>query len=323
MADQKNHSFISSSKIKRFFLQFLLFSAPVFIVLFFVEYTLTTLDFSEPVKQNYINNNRDNIEILFLGSSQVQRAINPRYLTRTAINLANKSQILYDDFQLLKHFGPKLPNLKLVVLEVSYDKLERDETYASHLLDPINLKFYGVNTFNRPLKIRDYSLFFADSDYFSVVIQDQFTKPSSKRFNEYGFDENRYDGIFQDNDYKKNRINNDEIIIDNVRDEKNFHKNLKILHQMINYCFENNLKVMIYHPPTHNIYQNLQDPELVLKWESILEELKIQYPAVRFYIDEKNPEFKIEDFYNANHLNPDGAEKATRQLNDFILKTFF
>lgn len=287
-----------------------------------MEKVLAGMPFPEAVKQEHIDQNAEDIEILVLGSSQIQRAINPEYLSRPTSNLANSSQLLFEDFQLLKHFRPSLPNLKGTVIEVSYDKLERNKSFTNPALHHRNLKFYDVNTFGRPVNFKDFFLFHANPEHFYKNLVAYLRGDSAIKLNRYGFDENKYDGIFKNVQYKDS-IEEQLITIENVKDSLTYEENKTLLHQMIRYALEEDLEVLIYHPPTHHAYNRLRDPELIEKWQNLLTELEKEYPQLHFLIDDKNPDFKTTHFYNGNHLNPDGAEKASKIMDSVINKNFY
>lgn len=309
MADQKNHSFTSSSSLRLFTFRWILFATPLVLGYLAMEKALAQLPFSEAVKNDYIANNSEKIEVLVLGSSQVQRAINPKYMENTAVNLANKSQLTVEDYELLKHFTDQLPNLEIVVLEVGYDKLERDKSFTSPVLDHKNLKFYGVNTFNRPLRFEDRFLFHASPAHFSDRLFNRSYYEKTIDLNEYGFDENKYHGAY---------TYNTGIRIENVRDEETYRENLKILHEMIRFSLNEDLEVLIYHPPTHAPYNKLRDPYLLKKWRKLLTDLKHEYPEVKFFIDDTSSGFEKQHFYDGNHLNPEGAVKASQRLDSVL-----
>jgi len=314
MQDRRNHSFTSNFKIREFSLRIFLFLLPVIIIYFIIEFTLATMDLHEAIKNDFIEANAENIEILFLGSSQIERAINPKFLSKTTINLGNSSQIFFEDFELLKHFRPKLENLKVVVLEVSYDKLERDKSHVLPIIDHKNLKFYGVNTFGRSLKPQDYFLFHSNPDYFSHKLEMHFLNNSPINLNQYGFDENKFDGAYSHANY---------VLIENVENKENYDENLETLHNIIQYCQAENLKILIYHPPTHYRYNKLRDPILVRKWKKLLADLDNNYEDLYFFIDDENKKFSRKYFDDANHLNPNGAEKATKIVDSVILKDLY
>ncbi len=323
MADQKNHSYISNSKIRKFIFTGLIFTLPVLIIMILIEVLLPQLDFAEKIKNQYLQDNSCEIEILFFGSSQVERAINPEYISKPSINLANSSQRLFEDFELLKRFNNDLPNLKAIVIEITFDKLERDRKETSSIIHHKNLKFYNVNTFARNLKIQDYFLFHSDPAYFSNKIEMYFNEDQEIVYNQYGFDVNKYFGSFPQANFKDSLIKNENIYIQNINNNRAFQENLKILEELITFCNSHNLKLVIYSPPEHVRFRKLRKPKLVSKYEDLIRELKLKHPEIEFYSDTYNPDFLMQDFYNANHLNPDGAKKASQNLNQFLLEKFF
>lgn len=323
MADQKNHSFTSSSKIRKFIFSFFLFLLPVLLILIFIEVMLAQMEFAEKIKFRFIQTHANEIEILFLGSSQVERAINPKFITPSSINLANSSQRLYEDFELLKSFNKKLPNLKVVVIEITFDKLERDRSETSNNVHHKNLKFYNVNTFGRNLKIQDHFLFHSDPSYFSNKIEAYFSGDQEIVYNQYGFDINKYFGSFPQAKFNDSLIKDEKIYIQNIQNNKAFQENKKILEDLIMFCNTHRLKLVVYSPPEHIRFRKLRNPRLVTKYENLLKGLKIKYPEIEFYSDTYNPIFLMQDFYNSNHLNPDGAKKASQNINRFILEKFY
>jgi hypothetical protein len=323
MADQRNHSFTSSFKIKKFLILFGTFSTPVIIVMVAIEIALRFLNYSESVKSEFIHKNSEKIEVLFLGSSQIQRAINPEHLQMPAINLANSSQRLYEDFQLLQYFQPKLKNLKLVVLEVSYERLHRDKSFTSPVIDHVNLAFYNVNSFGRSLKIQDYLLFHSNPEYFSGQLYQNYFSTPEEILNKYGYDVNKYGGSYKYADYNDDLIKDDDIFIENVYNPEEYKKNVKLFYEVLDYCLMNNMDVLLYSPATHSRFNNLRNNKLVAERDLIIQEIQSKYDDIKVLIDEEDPDFKMKHFYNANHLNPDGAELATKKVNDFILKNYY
>jgi hypothetical protein len=323
MADQKNHSFISNSKIRRFTFSSLLFVLPVIIILIFIELALRQINFPEKVKAGYIEKNSDKIEVLFLGSSQVERAINPEYLKPPAINLANSSQRLYEDFELLKNYAPRFQNLKLIVIEVSYDRLHRDKTFTSEIVDHNNLTFYKVNTFGRDLKIQDYFLFHANPEFYSTALTSNMFNNTEVLLNEYGFDVKKYGGSYKYAGYNNSLIKDEDIFIENVKNKDEFKHNTILLNRLIKFADNNHIAIILYSPPTHNRFNNLRNIDLIHKRDSLVKNMLFKNPNLKALIMDEDPNFEIKHFYNANHLNPDGAELATQKVNDFILENYY
>ncbi|MDT0645175.1 hypothetical protein RM545_00610 [Zunongwangia sp. F260] len=264
---------------------------------------------------------KEDIQVLFLGSSETQRAINPRYLNFESINLANSSQRFYEDFKLLKAFTDKLPNLEMVVIEVSYDRAHRSKNHTSKVIDHKNLAFYSINTFQRDVKFQDNFLFFSNQGYFSKRLQDHIFDESGIQLNEYGFDENKYYGSYQAVGHKDSLIKNEDIFIENIEDTLSFKKNFELLEHMIQFSLKRGLQVLLYVPPAHYRYQKLRNPEIVDSRDRLISRLKRSYPHIKIYRQD-SLNFEARYFYNANHLNPDGAEIATKEFNKYLYKNF-
>lgn len=309
--------------MRKFVIQSFIFLCPILAVLLFIEYDLQNQEFPETIKHKALTEQIDELEILFLGSSQIERAINPEYVSRPAMNLANSSQRLYENFQLLKNFRPKLAPLKVVVLELSYDMLDRDPSFTSNIIHHKNLLFLKVNTFGRSLRPNDKVLFSADPEYFSDYLLRQWSKKPQENFNEYGFDTSKYEGSYSVAKFQDSLLKDGDIFIENVQNPQAYKENLQLLHQFLQYCQKQDLKVLIYHPPTHARYNALRNQELLQKWQNLILDLKQEYPEISFFIEDENPDFKMKHFYNGNHLNPVGAKKATRAVDQILEQEFF
>ncbi|MDT0642846.1 hypothetical protein RM553_08390 [Zunongwangia sp. F363] len=307
----------------KFIARCLIFILPVLLVYTLVEYNLRQLPYGVKVKNEFAMANREKIKILALGSSHFERGINPEYMDSLTLNLGNSSQRIVENYRLLLKFEPLLPNLKLVIVELSFDWLERNKSRTSPVIDNLNLIFYNVNTFERDIKPQDYLLFPSNPDYFSNRLREHLFNESAIKFNRYGFDTNRFYGSYEAVQHRDSLIRDEDIFVENADDPEAFSRNVKVLQQFIDYCKKRGLKVLIYSTPTHYRYNQLRDNKIVARRDSILEVMQNTYPNLNIYIDEENPEFITPYFYNGDHLNPNGAEKATKLLNTYIEENIF
>ncbi len=322
MEDQKNHSFISSSKLRKFAFKLCIFFLPVLVVYITLEFKIREIDFEPKIKMEYLLNNKEDIHILALGESQTQRSINPEYLDIRSVNLANSSQGIYQNFRLLKAFEPELPNLKLVILGLPFNIIQSEIDFTDPVINHLNLVFYKVNTFGRDIKPEDYLLFHVSPDFFSRRLIDDFKNESPIHLNKYGFDTNKIYGSYQAANFDTARIDKTEIVIENFRNEEALQYNKGILIDLIYYCEKRNIKVLFYSPPSHQFYNQLRDENMIAQRDSLVNYLIKKFPFVEFLNEEQNSDFTAEYFYNANHLNPQGAKKATLELNNFIKQNY-
>ncbi|MDT0651548.1 hypothetical protein [Autumnicola edwardsiae] len=322
MADRKNHSFTSNFNLRRFFYHICLFIIPVIGIYTTLELTLRSVPFEPKVKYEYYLKNNKKIEILALGASQTERSINPEYLDKVGLNLANSSQGIYANLELFKFFEPRLPNLKLVILGLPYNSIQRGPDFTMMEVHHYNLIFYGVNTFGRSIKPQDYLLLHTNPDFFSTRLMNFLKDESPIKLNQQGFDTNKVYGSYQAVDFKINRINREDIYIENFRNKQALQKNKNILKNFLSYCKDQQIKVLFYSPPSHSLYNALRDKRMIRERDNLIKDLKKEFPSIEFFNEEKNEAFTARYFYNANHLNPKGARKATLRLNEFIRENY-
>ncbi|MDT0688335.1 hypothetical protein RM549_00955 [Salegentibacter sp. F188] len=322
MEDHKNHSFISNFKLQGFLYHVCLFFLPVLFLYIGLELKLRDLPSEPKVKNEYLVENRKDIKILVLGASQTQRSINPEYLDKTAINLGNSSQGIYENLQLLKAFEPKLPNLELVILGLPFNSVHSLQNFTRQEIHHYNLIIYGVNTFGRKIKPQDYLLFHTNPDFFSRRLLDHYKNESPIQLNKYGFDINKIYGSYQSADYDTTLIDKKDIVIENFKNKQALKENSKLLSEFFSYCRNNNIEVLLYSSPTHFLYNELRDKAMIRERDSLVKKFGKNFPFIKFFNEEENKSFTANYYYNANHLNPKGAKKATIRLNEFIFNNY-
>lgn len=308
--------------MRRFIYRTIIFALPVILTFCCMELYLRSIPNSVSKKQKFIAKNKSEIEIIALGSSHYERGINPAFLDYTTINFGNSGQRVYENYQLFNHFKNEFSNLKLIIIELSYDWLERDKSMTPEIIDHENLVFFDTNTFNRNTYPWDYSLFLSNTDYYSKLLLDSFGSKSDFDFNEYGYDQARFYGSYQAANYDEQKIRNTDIYLENANNYQQFKKNAGIFKRLIRESQKINLQVLIYNTPSHFRYNELRNDKVIRRRDSLLLELKKEFPSIKILDDETNRDFRYQDFYNADHLNPDGARKATKRLNNFIKKNY-
>ncbi len=120
--------------MKQFTLKIFLFLLPILIIGIALEFLLREIPNQYTLKDNYIATSSRKIETLVLGSSHTYYGVNPEYFTKPCFNLANISQSLNFDLELLKKHENEFSNLKTVIIPISYFSLfetleEGDESW--------------------------------------------------------------------------------------------------------------------------------------------------------------------------------------------------
>ncbi|WP_203296244.1 hypothetical protein [Luteirhabdus pelagi] len=324
MPDQKKSLSTSNSRSKqyKFLIAALLFFIPIVILYGILESTVRSLPTHFSLIQHYIEENGKDIEIAIFGSSQVQHAVNPEYLSTKSINLSSSGQHHNTDFTLLKGLIDRFPNLKGVVFEASYGHFEIPHNSKYYWKNSVFLHYYNVNTFQRKTYPQDKLLFISHPGKFSEALANHFLRDSLPDvYNKYGFDTNQYEGKYRKLKYDSLRVENASVRINNRPETQVLNYNAPYFEEMVAYCRERDLTVFIISPPTYRTYVAARNPDILKRRDSILSKIKNSYDNVYFLNAEQDHDFKLRYFRNENHLNPDGAEVFSKKLDSLFLQT--
>ena len=313
--------------MKAFALNLFKFSLPVIIVMVSVEVFLSVEPGIFKVKSDYIHQNLDSIAVLVLGSSHTKDAINPELIALKTANLAYGGQSLHLDSKLLFTFINKLPNLKVVFIELNYHSLEYDND-ENNWRNSLYYKYYGVTEkmSNKP-NLNQYSLYLSNPDFYHHYLFDYFSPyvfheklnkagfvvaGQQDRFQEYSFDtllieQTRYP-------YLKERHKN--ISLDA------FEKNGKIVANMIDACEQRGIQVVLLSTPLYKTYVSEMIDSKSKRRKDFKTMIKKRYPKLNDWDFERIWVFDAMYFKNDDHLNTDGAVKFTRIINDSLKVKF-
>lgn len=116
-------------------------------------------------------------------------------------------------------------------------------------------------------------------------------------------------------EYAENRVlngHNKHIEHTETREE-----NGRILSDMVSFLWDNHIKVYFFIMPYTDYYMSVIDTRYK---EDIVKTLNdLPYPVEFFDMNDLSGTFTDEDFLDSDHLNLQGAHKATALLNDFIV----
>ena len=138
------------------------------------------------VKSDYVRNNKDQIELLILGSSQINKGVNPLGLDYITAPLANDGATLNIDYLLFQKYFSTLPNLKLVIFELSYHSLEDRKGHdwnKNHLF----YNFYGVNNYGKAPPLSEHFLLSSNPKLYLMRYFTPLSKQEDSKYNEVGF----------------------------------------------------------------------------------------------------------------------------------------
>jgi hypothetical protein len=298
-----------------------LFFLPVVAGYLVMEYLSLGLPSAIKANQEYIKRVNYNFETLILGSSQIQSAVNPEWLDSSTLNLASGDQHHDTDFKLLKGFEPKLSNLKTVVIEVSYSHFELPHNGKDFWKNALYLKYFDVNSFERNTYFKDRLVYLSNPRFFSKKIYHQYIKKNAvEKYNDYGFNTENYEGQFKALGHDEEKIASmPRFKINTEPNIEIFVTNTRLFYEMLDYLSEKELVVIMAKSPMYKTYHAKRNPAILRRRDSVVADVLQKYHNVKLLdLETDTVLFKVNDYWNQSHLNPDGAKKFTAWLNALL-----
>jgi hypothetical protein len=314
--------------MKRFLIKLFTFLFIPIIIIFFIELYLSLYPLTFQKQASYFKNNLNETGLLVLGSSHNHDAINPEYLNYIkAATLASGSQDLELDYLILKKYIKKLPQLNVVLLELSYHSLEHDipDDFSQNNL---YLRFYYINNFKRDVNLLDYSIFLSNPKQY-IKLFNPFKKKNS--INKYGIikDESAFDANimrFKNLNYNEDKIEATKtdyfITRHKYRSIVTYKKNKTYFDSLLQLCNNNNIMPIIVIPPVHKVYASEMIPEKLQLRDKYLDSIK-KALDIQVWNFEKDKTFTVFEFKNDDHLNLKGSERFTKMIQDSLLHLSF
>lgn len=287
----------------------------------FLEIVTRNIPSTDKTLALYLEKEKNNISTLILGASQNKRAIDPKYLSLATLNMAHSRQDYWIDYQLLQKMSTQLPSLQRVVISSTARHFESPVGRSSWQFTPL-LLHYDLNIFNRTTYFKDRLLFLSNPRFYDLQLRKYYLHKDRPKISELGYYYDSYRSPFI-------KLNLDSLEIQNTYvdnypklNKKNISYNYPWFSEIVKFCNEQNLDLVITSTPTLEIYNAHIDPLIIRRRDSILQHTVLKFPDVKLFNQENDISYKIEDFYDYNHLNHKGAEKFTKRLDNFIMKNF-
>ena len=309
--------------MKKFIIKTLIFLITLIIIISFFEYNLSKVPNAFSVKRELLEKNIKEVEILVLGSSHTLSGINPTFFDYKGLNMANTIQSLYYDYQILSKNLDRMSNLKIVLIPVSYFSLEYNlfngvQYWRSFFYE----KFYKIppQIKSKEFDIRRYSLIALYGGEKSLIwALKRFRVNAAENITENGFNNMPYN-IEQDikqinNESGKNRV----FFYNSLMEPGNIPENIHCLEKIIKELKDKGVFPVIITTPVYRTYSDNADIQRYGRLQKNIENLCTN-SNIKYFNYFSDPRFVIEDFVNDDHLNPKGAEKFSKIINEEILK---
>lgn len=275
---------------------------------------------SYSIKNDNLLAKAQKVEVLVLGSSHANFGINPQYMGDNVQNVANTSQDLYYDCKLLSKYLKYCPNVRVVVLPISYFSLyyslcESPEKWRTDFYETILDIPKPILAESDPLDIRQYSHLLLLEGPSKVL--GELRSDDKVQINEYGYQ--RPKSQLKDRDLKINHragkarvefhhtIMHKKYLAPNIANIENIAAQLK----------SRKIRLVFVTTPVYKTYYENMSPRYYNEMVTSLSQLQRKYNA-RYLNYLADSRFQNEDFMDNDHLNENGAKKFSRILYNDI-----
>lgn len=296
--------------MKNFIKKTIIFLLPLIILVLLMESLLRNIPNDYNYKNDYLINNSNNINKLFLGSSHSYYGINPEFITGSSFNASHISQSINLDYEIIKKY--EWNELEYIIIPIDYFSL-----------------FFWLSNGVEYWRIKNYNLYYDmqlsnklsdNSELMSIslksnikrIISHYLLNNSSITCSKLGFG----------NKYKKIQdllvTGKTAALRHTKKDLSKLDGSLLILKEIINFASKNDIEIIFYTSPAYKTYvSNLDQNQLNLTIKTI-NKLAIKNSNCNYFNLLEDSSFNSSDFRDADHLNPEGAKKLSLRMDELI-----
>ena len=298
----------------------LFFIFPLIFLFLFLEIRLSQIPTYLSLKKELLESQLDEIEVLSTGHSYGD-AINPRFFDRKAFNLFNDAEDLYYDIKVIEKYMEQMPQLKAVLLPISYFSLDyRLERSPWAWRAPFYKFIFNIppsDPFSN-LQPGFYSHTFAYG-WREVLefIGTNFADKMTHEMHQDGWREVGTIGLVEGKESMRAGQQSIEYLDSILKKPENLEFNIPLLNSFIEKCKNKKIEVILFTPPAfHNYYDHII-PEKYQRMQDEISQIVLKY-NLPYYDFLKDPRFNTSDFYSIDHVNDLGAEKFSRIMNEIV-----
>lgn len=292
---------------------------PVLAFIAVFELLARTIPTSYSQKHHALSAKKHSVEVLVMGSSHANFGIDPQYFGRPGFNMANTSQCLSQDYQLLLKYLPECNNLKLVLVPISYFTLQTDLALSPEAWRCAYYSIYmGVNADASASgwELKNHSALALWEG--PVGVLKNLKKAKKLRINDFGYqapepNKQRVDEVINDSTGQQRVAYHDQIMNPSVME-----LNLAALGQMAELLKNKNIRMVLLVTP---VYQTYARHVAANNYEAMVKgiaEVSNRYgiKSYNYFYDKR---FDIGDFWDNDHLNERGAKKLSLILKQEVI----
>ena len=298
----------NETQMQNFLKKILFYLLPILVLSILSELLVEQIPNSYTYKRQYMEQHASSLRTLISGSSIAYDGIDASVLPH-AFNLANSSQCFEDDYRLLAKYIPMMDSLQSVVLPMSYSSLQmvsssNRRVYYTIYMDiyrrwPISK--YSFECFNLELMAKKIIKYYLNED---MVRCDSLGQRIGHTYAQRPTDWQDIPAL----------ITNDSFV--GPAAQPYVQENIQWLRQLADLCESRGVMLYLVAMPMLPAYREGMPKEQIALMEQVMHDMAAEYDSVEM-LDYQD--WGVEaDFWNATHLNTDGAARLSRALRAYI-----
>lgn len=286
-----------------------------------IELILLTKPNVYSYKIKYVENHLNDIAVLLLGNSHIEEALIPGIICDSCFNFAILATP-YDVYvDLAERYIPKMDNLKIVVMPLSYQFFELGRHKNNDSKTPTERKKEN-NTYKcmqrKYLGIRRLGICYCSEILYS---NEDFLGRLLIRNNTRDFCDSlgyvKLDAELRQRNWYELSVPGD-FIPGVKRDDYSFDSLFKAHELVSRLCYKKGIRLVFVSAPVYKTYQDKINDVVINDIYALVDSLKTKYPNVEYYNLLYAEGFGSEDFYDAGHLSYSGARKFSKIFADSL-----
>ena len=306
--------------MKRFLINLSVFSAICVTALLLFELYLLRVPNRYSYKYNYIDNHKNEIEILLLGNCLIEDGLIPQTLGPHTFNAAISGREKIYDAELAKQFVAQMPKLKTLVLSVEY----RDFAFGRGKVNPRDHKKHGG--LESTIKCMHYKYMNIHVDpfwYWSEFLNSELNYKERIHMTYQQQIETDTLGFVKLLDSNKMAeweywdlpgIYDTSLPIDSDMYKSLYQSYQTVAHE----CSEHQVRLILISLPVHKTFQEDMNPLVEKEMEDFVAQIRQEYPEVEYYNFFRDERFTPQDFHDALHLSESGSRKFSAIIAKMI-----
>ena len=259
----------------------------------------------------------NSIEVLFLGSSHIYYGINPEYISRNSFNGSHISQSLNFDLAILEKYNESWKNLRYIIIPIDY--------FSMYSTLEGGIENWRVKNYRIYYDIPKYGNYWSDFEILNGKLPSNISRVKSYLFNgksdvtcnKFGFGTN-FNSKGSKDLIETGKTASKRHTVELENNQTTFSKNIQTINYMIEFANSHKLKIIFITCPAYSSYRENLNPIQLDNSVNVIKQLSAHNTNTSYHNLLTDNTFVADDYYDADHLNENGAKKLTLKIDSII-----